>query len=154
MSSVSCAGSIATSTRPRPCPVKILTSVYMCTLVTSDLVCVNSVVMYTLVLNTPHFYWCGACRSVLIPVQWCNGRVVSSYQFALSYGLVLGVVTLIALKCQNWTQKSIPVKLTAWEWLEEAIGTLAAGQFFDCQTYPFFGPMLVGPHKPSPCVPN
>ncbi len=33
----------ATSTLPRPCPVKTLTSVSMCILVTSDLMCVSSV---------------------------------------------------------------------------------------------------------------
>ncbi len=34
---------IATSTLPHPCPVKKLTSVYVCILVTSDLMCVSSV---------------------------------------------------------------------------------------------------------------
>ncbi len=40
---VSYVGIIATSTLPRPCPVKTLTLVYMCVSVTSDLMCVSSV---------------------------------------------------------------------------------------------------------------
>ncbi len=52
--------------------------------------------MYTLVLNTPHFYWCGVCRSVLHLVQWCMGRLVHYlFKLALSYGLVLAVVTQV-----------------------------------------------------------
>ena len=70
----------------------------LCNLVTSDLLCVSSVVVYTLVLNTPYFYWCGACRGVLLLVQWCSGGVVHKlFKLALSYGLVFGVVTQVAL---------------------------------------------------------
>ncbi len=47
----------------------------------------------------------------------------------------------------NWTQKLISVKLTAWEWLEETVGTLMAGQLFNCHTYLVFGPVLVGLQK-------
>ena len=57
--------------------------------------CVSSV--YTLVLNTPHFYWCGACRSVLLLVQCCMGRVVHwLFKLALSYKLALAIVTQVA----------------------------------------------------------
>ncbi len=98
MFNVSRVGIITTSTLPRPCPVQTLTFIYVGTLVTSDLMCASSVVVYTLVLNTPHFYWCGAYHSVLLPVQWCIGRVVHYlFKLALSYGLVLGVVTQVAL---------------------------------------------------------
>ncbi len=75
------------------------------------------------------------------------GELCTSCQFALSYELLLGVVTRIALGVKIWTQKSIPVKLTAWEWSEETVGTLVAGQLFDCQAYPVFRPVLVGLQK-------
>ncbi len=42
-------GIITTSTLPRPCPIKILTAVCVVKFVTSDLMCVSSVVVYTLV---------------------------------------------------------------------------------------------------------
>ncbi len=43
MSHVSYVGIIATSTLSLPCPVNTLTLVYVCILVTSDLMCVSSV---------------------------------------------------------------------------------------------------------------
>ncbi len=44
--------------------------------------------------------------------------------------------------------------LTTKEWLEKTVGTLVAGQLFDCHMYPVFGPVSVGLQKPSPCGVN
>ncbi len=61
---------------PIPFPVKTFTSVCVVQHGHNHPKCGSSLVMCTLVLNAPHFYWCGMCRSVLLPVQWCMGKVV------------------------------------------------------------------------------
>ncbi len=71
--------------------------------------------MYTLVLNLPNFIGVGRVVVCCFRFSGVLGKLCTSCQFALSYGLVLGVVTRIALSVKNWTQKSIPVKLTAEE---------------------------------------
>ena len=70
MSNVSRVGVIATRTLPHPLPYqKYWYQWVVCNFKISYQRCGSSVKMYTLVLKTPHFCWCGACHSVLLPVQ-------------------------------------------------------------------------------------
>ncbi len=67
---------------PVLCPVPLLSKHWhpcvLCKLVTSCPNSVSSVKMYTLVVNTPHFYWCGACRRVILTVSGVWGELCAS----------------------------------------------------------------------------
>ena len=67
--------------------------------------------------------------------------------------MVLADVTQVA-QVSKIGHSQFPCNLTVWERFEETIGTLVAGQLFDCHVYPVFGPMLVGLQMPSPCCVN